>query len=78
MSGVASFIQTVAGFLPQWHFLHNIADDVNTLSQYIQKANTILPIETAVTLLSLAIGLELLLIAFYWISRTINLIRGAG
>jgi hypothetical protein len=44
----------------------------------LQKANMILPMDETLTCLGLYIGLMLVLMAYYWITRAINLIRGAG
>lgn len=78
ISGLASFINSIASHLPQWSFTHNIASDVSTIQPYLNLANTLLPINTMLTLFGLWIGLQLMLIALYWIDRLINLIRGAG
>jgi hypothetical protein len=78
ISGLATFINGVASLLPHWSFTHDISADVTLLTPYLQKANVIVPIDVALIIFGLVIGLELLLIALYWIDRIINLIRGAG
>lgn len=78
VSGLADFINQVAKLLPQWSFVHDVSQDIATLTPYWQKANVLFPIDTLMTIFALVIGLELMLIALYWIMRLINLIRGAG
>jgi hypothetical protein len=75
---VAQFLNELSAHLPQWSFTHDIASDVATLTPYLRVANTILPVDTALQILCILIGMELMLIALYWIDRLINLIRGAG
>lgn len=64
--------------LQGWSFTRNLGQDLAKISPYLDKANTIIPIGEALTLLALWLGLQLVLIAYYWITRAINLIRGAG
>jgi hypothetical protein len=78
VNAVANFLAAATKLLPNWTFTHNIANDVNTITPYLQKANTLLPIGTALTLAGLYISIQLALMALYWIDRIINLIRGAG
>lgn len=78
ISGLATFINSVASLLPQWSWTHDITTDVVTISPYLGKAAVFLPIDTALTLMGLWVGLNLFLIALYWIDRLINLVRGAG
>ncbi|MNG35904.1 hypothetical protein D3C84_1227710 [compost metagenome] len=61
-----------------WSFPRNIGNDVAAIKPYLQKANMILPIDAVLTCMGLYIGLQLVLMAYYWITRAINLIRGAG
>lgn len=78
MSGLADFINQLAKILPQWSFTHDVASDVSLLTPYFQKAGVLFPIDTVLTVLGIWLGLQLLLIALYWIDRLINLVRGAG
>lgn len=78
INGVADFLNEVAKILPKWQFVHDIAQDVATIQPYVSKANVLLPIDTMLTLFVLWLGLELMLVALYWLNRVVNLIRGAG
>lgn len=78
IGGVADLINSLASTLPTWSFVHDISVDVALLTPYFQKANVLLPVDTMLEIFALLISLELMLIAFYWIMRIINLIRGAG
>lgn len=75
---LATFINTIAAHLPQWSFSHDIASDIQTLTPYLRLATVLVPVDTALQILSILVGMELMLIALYWIDRVINLIRGAG
>lgn len=78
IQGLADLINALAKILPHWSFVHDIAQDIAVLAPYFQKANTLLPIDTVMQILALIVGCELMLISYYWISRVINLVRGAG
>lgn len=78
INAVAKTIGVMAKALPNWEFGHDLAQDISTIKPYLDKANFIMPIDTMLVVSSLYIGLQLVLMAFYWIVRTINLIRGAG
>jgi hypothetical protein len=78
INAVADLLNALASVLPQWSFVHDIAADVETVAPYLRKANVLVPIDVAMVVLCLVIGLELVLVALYWIDRVINLIRGAG
>lgn len=78
LQAVADVIRQMSAILGNWTWTRNLADDLVTIAEYLQKANALLPVSAALTLLGLFVTLELLMIAYYWISRAINLLRGAG
>lgn len=78
INGVAGFLRVMSVVLGGWSFPRNLANDVAQLKPYLQKANMILPMDETLTVLGLYVALMLVLMAYYWITRTINLIRGAG
>jgi len=61
-----------------WSFPRNIANDLDLIVPYLQKANMFIPIATAMTVFALWCSLQLVLLAYYWLTRAINLLRGAG
>lgn len=78
LGGVSKTIRAMSRILGSWSFTRNLADDVAKVGPYWQKANYFLPFSDVLTVLGLFIGLNLALIAYYWITRAINLLRGAG
>lgn len=78
INGVAGFLSTMSKVLGGWSFPRNLANDVAAVKPYLQKANMILPMDETLTCLGLYVGLMLVLMAYYWVTRAINLIRGAG
>lgn len=78
LGGVTKIINMMAAVLGGFSFTRNLAADIAKIGPYLQTANAILPVSEALTVLSLYITVTLALAAYYWITRTINLIRGAG
>lgn len=78
LSGVTSVLDSMSLLLSGFTWTRDLGEDLARISDYIQRANAFVPVATALTVLSLFITLNLLLIAYYWITRTLNLIRGAG
>lgn len=78
IEGVVGLINSITNLLPNWSFSHDVTQDVATLAPYFDTANVLVPMDIALQIFGLCIGLELLLISLYWIDRVINLIRGAG
>lgn len=78
LNGVTKTINAMATVLQGFSFTRNLGQDIAKISPYLQKANMILPISEALTVLSLIIAVQLALVAYYWITRAINLLRGAG
>lgn len=68
----------MSNVLGGWSFTRNLANDLNTIKPYLEKANMLIPVDTALEVLGLYLGLQLVLIAYYWITRALNLLRGAG
>lgn len=64
--------------LGSWSFTRNLSGDFAVIMPYFKKANAILPVSEFLAVLALWVGLQLVLIAYYWINRAINLLRGAG
>lgn len=78
LNGVTTVINAMAAVLQGFSFTRNLGQDVAKIGPYLQKANMILPISEGLTVLSLIVAVQLALIAYYWITRAINLLRGAG
>lgn len=78
LNALSRMINTMSAVLSGWSFTRDIAQDMNMIMPYIQKANMILPVSEFLSVLALWIGLQLVLAAYYWITRAINLLRGAG
>lgn len=78
IGGVANALRAMSAVLGGWSFPSDLADKVEIIIPYIQKANAFLPVDVVFTVMALWVGLELVLIAYYWITRMINLLRGAG
>jgi hypothetical protein len=75
---IAGFLNTVSSAIPTFEFTRDIINDYNTILPYFQKINYIFPVSEALTVMTLFITVQVLLVTFYWLSRAINLIRGAG
>ncbi|MNW44041.1 hypothetical protein D3C74_212580 [compost metagenome] len=75
MSGM---LNTMSALLGSWSFTRNLAADLQAIMPYLQKANMILPVSEFLAVLAVWVGLQIVLAAFYWITRAINLLRGAG
>jgi hypothetical protein len=78
LNAVTGMINTMSAILGNWSFTRNLAEDMNKIMPFLQKANMILPVSEFLSVLALWIGLQLVLAAYYWITRAINLLRGAG
>lgn len=78
INGVADILNTMAEVLPGFSFAHDLSADIRALKPYLDKANTLVPVDTVLIVLGLWVALQLVLAAYYWITRTINLLRGAG
>lgn len=78
INAVTSMINKMSAVLGSWSWVRDMRDDLNVIQPYLEKANILMPIDTVLTIMSLYVGLQLVLVAYYWITRTINLIRGAG
>ena len=75
---LADFLSSFSSVLGSWSFTRDLAEDINSIMPYWHKANYLLPVSETLTVLTLFITLQLVLMAYYWITRAINLIRGAG
>lgn len=78
LNGVTTVMNAMSAVLVGFSFTRNLGQDMAKISPYLQKANMILPISEALTVLGLIIAVQLCLIAYYWITRALNLLRGAG
>jgi hypothetical protein len=78
LNAVSKMINAMAAVLGSWEFGHDLSADINKISPYLQLANWMLPVKTALIIAALWVALQLVLIAYYWITRAINLLRGAG
>lgn len=78
LNAVTGTINAMSTVLVGWTFTRNLGEDMAKITPYMQKANVLVPVDAALNVLALWIGVNLALIAYYWISRTLNLLRGAG
>lgn len=78
LNGVTKTINAMSAVLGGFSFTRNLAADIAKVGPYLQKANSIIPVSEALTVLSLYIAVQIALIAYYWITRALNLLRGAG
>lgn len=78
LGGVTKVLNSMSKVLPGFKFAHDVAADINLIMPYFQKANAFLPISAVLTVLGLFVTVNLALMAYYWVTRAINLIRGAG
>lgn len=78
LNAVSNAINAMSNVLGNWSFTRNLAEDISQITTYLEKANMIIPVSTALTILGIYLSLQLVLIAYYWVTRAINLIRGAG
>lgn len=78
-SKIASFINFIASKIPSFDAdVSALPSSVATLNNCLSKMNQFFPCDTLATVLALMIGIYIVLNAFYWIQRVINLLRGAG
>jgi len=78
LGGVSGIIRTMSKVLSGFSFTRNLSADINRLAPYFQKVNVFMPMDDGLAVLGLFISVNLALAAYYWITRAINLIRGAG
>lgn len=78
LNAVSGIINTMSVVLGNWSFTRDLGQDMKMIMPYFQKANMLLPVSEFLTVLGVWIGLQLVLAAYYWITRAINLLRGAG
>lgn len=78
LNAVSKLMNTMSVVLGSWSFTRNLAGDFALIMPWLRKANMLLPITEFFSVLGVWIGLQIVLIAYYWVTRTINLLRGAG
>lgn len=78
LNAVSGLLNTAADALGGWSFTRNLAGDVRTVMPYLQKANYLLPVSEYLAVLAIWVAVNMALAAYYWITRAINLLRGAG
>lgn len=78
LNAVSGIINTMSVVLGSWSFTRDLSKDMQLIMPYLQKANMLLPVSEFLAVLALWIGLQIVLAAYYWITRAINLLRGAG
>lgn len=78
LNAVTGTINGAASILQGFRFTRDLGQDIAKITPYITKANYIIPVDAAMAVLGLFITLQLALIAYYWVTRAINLVRGAG
>ena len=78
LNAVTGLMNSMSLLLGSWSFTRNLAGDFNMIMPYFRKANMLLPVSDFLAVLGLWVGLQVVLIAYYWINRAINLLRGAG
>lgn len=78
LNAVSGLMNKMSLVLGSWSFTRNLAGDFGLIMPYLRKANMLLPVSDLLSVLSLWVGLQIVLIAYYWINRAINLLRGAG
>lgn len=78
LNGVTGLINTMSKVLGSFSFTRDLGADIGKITPYIQKANVLIPVDAALSVLALFITVNLLLMAYYWVTRAINLLRGAG
>lgn len=78
LGAVSGTLNAMAAVLPGFTFARDLSADIAKITPYIQKANYMLPVDAAMNVLSLFCALQVCMILYYWITRAINLLRGAG
>lgn len=78
LNGLTTLITAMSTVLQGFSWTRNLGQDIAKIVPYLQKANAFVPISEALAVLAILVTLHLLLIAYYWVARTINLLRGAG
>lgn len=78
LNSVAGMMNTMSAVLGGWSLPADAGRAISSIAPYLKKANMFVPISTAMIVFSVWIALQLVLMAYYWINRAINLLRGAG
>lgn len=78
LNGVSTLLNKMSAVLGGWSVVHDFGADIAAIMPYIHKANFLLPMDDVLSICGLYITVQLVLAAFYWITRVINLLRGAG
>jgi hypothetical protein len=78
LDAVSTLLLQMSVVLGNWEFARDLSGDINKIRPYLETANWLLPVGTALVIAGLWIAIQLVLIAYYWITRAINLLRGAG
>jgi hypothetical protein len=78
LNAVSTMLNAMSAVLMGWSFTRDLGADIGKIMPYLQKANMILPVSEFLAVLAIWIGLQLVLAAYYWITRAVNLLRGAG
>lgn len=78
LNAVTGMLNAVSAVLAGWKFTHSLGADIAKIAIFLEKANYLLPVDTALAILSLFVSLNLVLITYYAITRALNLLRGAG
>lgn len=78
LNAISFLLNSMSTVLGGWSFARDLAQDLNTIRPYLELANFLLPVDTALIIGGLWVGIQLALIAYYWITRALNLLRGAG
>lgn len=78
LGGVTSLIDGMSAVLGGWSWTHDLGADLAKINPWFKKANMLLPVSAFLTVMALYVTVQLALMAYYWITRAINLLRGAG
>lgn len=78
LNAVSGVINKAADILGGWSFTRNLGADIRLIMPWLQRANWLLPVSEYLSVLSLWVTVNVALAAYYWITRAINLLRGAG
>lgn len=79
MTAVANVINTFMSKLPGFKFdTSQLGQSVTTINKCITVANVIFPMDTVGQVLSILCAFAVAMLAFYFVQRIINLLRGAG
>jgi hypothetical protein len=79
LDGVASVLDKVFSLLPGFGVdTRVLSSSMNTIVDYVGKANKILPIDTLFAAITLFVAYSVAMAALWAAMRLINLVRGAG